>query len=212
MTRAPATWPPLCTQRNPKQSHCRLQPIMQPQRPQQVLCCYDGLHRFKVQKAREQGRSRVGGWQLGGGLTGPAGPVGRAARNAQRSSGQEEASTCSYAGPEAVPPPSASAPGIRAGSPGPAGQTAVPTAAVISPSPLHGPLPPPPSTHWLVDTERPHRLSALPLHPGACSFLQVPRMGLNGRGDFWAYRGPEFLAPVSVSPRRAASPSSSWAQ
>lgn len=155
-------------------------------------------------------------------LTGPAGPAGRAAHSAQMSSGQEEASTCNCVGPGVAPPPSVSAPGIRAGSPGPVGQTAVPTAAAISPapppprstqppgtdwpsaapppanrSPHHprhtlaissDPLPsmPPPGTCGLVYTGSPYHLvapqPALILHPRACSFLQLPRLWLNGRG------------------------------
>lgn len=83
-------------------------------------------------------------------LTGPGGPAGQAARSAQTSNGPEKASTCSCAALGAVPPPSVSAPGIRAGSPGPAGQTAVPTAAAISPSPSAWSVPPPPLTGHTV--------------------------------------------------------------
>lgn len=93
------------------------------------------------QGPRTWGRGRLA-------LTGPAGPAGRAARSAQRSTGRGKASTCSCAGHGAAPPPSASAPGIRAGSPGPAGQTAVPTAAAISPSP----------PTWFIATPTPQRV------------------------------------------------------
>ena len=95
-------------------------------------------------------------------LTGPAAPAGRAARSAQRSSGQEEASTCNCAGPGVAPPPSVSAPGIRAGSPGPVGQTAVPTAAAISPALPPQWSTPPPGTHWPSAPSPPTAVHATP--------------------------------------------------
>lgn len=143
MTRAPSTWPPFVPE-EPKETPLQAPALDVPSVTSRgrVLQC----HVFSVWKARGQGRAGDWGWGRWA-LTGPAGPAGRAARSAQRSSGQEKASTCSCAGRGVAPPPSASAPGIRAGSPGPAGQTAVPTAAAISPSPPTGVLATPARQH-----------------------------------------------------------------
>ena len=127
-------------------------------------------------------------------LTGPAVPAGRAARSAQRSSGQEEASTCNCAGPGVAPPPLASAPGIRAGSPGPVGQTAVPTAAAISPALPPQWSTPPPGTHWPSALSPTTAVHATPWHTLAISSDPLPSMPPPGTHELVYTESPYHLA------------------